>query len=387
MKTDYLFIKLLLFTLIGFGQTTSLLATPPIDGTWVLYTFNGERFTQGETAPKHPILMVDTTTGRIAGNDGCNNFNGAVEVNEDTIEIGLLASTMMACQSEFPDRFAKALGAVMSYRIEGEHLIVKTREGSMRFTREASFLASTLARPHGYWILQSAMGESWESDRANTPFIRFELDTQTLTGFSGCNTFEATINKISAFSIDLERPLALTRKACPDTREVDLFDAIEKARSFSINGNTLTLFLQGGGTLDFRDESAQVGGDSPRPANMPYPEDADLRLNDIWALVAVFGNPFEPSRENHQHPMIEFHLRDMRAMGNTGCNQFSASFLTSENQLKIDPGAMTRRMCPGDLETNFLRALRETTSFTIANLRLNLMNAEGETVMVFRKVD
>jgi heat shock protein HslJ len=122
------------------------------------------------------------------------------------------------------------------------------------------------------------------------------------------------------------------------------------------------------------------------PDNMPYPEDANLTLNDIWALESLFGEPFDRATAR-RHPVIEFHLKDMRVLGNTGCNSFRGSMKTGEERLTIDLGAMTRMYCPGDVEPNFIKAMHATKTFKIEKLRLHLMDEEDEVVAVFKKVD
>jgi heat shock protein HslJ len=52
----------------------------------------GERDTRGEPSLE---FMED---GSYAGSDGCNNLMGSWTVEGDTIDLGVMASTMMACE-------------------------------------------------------------------------------------------------------------------------------------------------------------------------------------------------------------------------------------------------------------------------------------------------
>jgi heat shock protein HslJ len=132
---------------------------------------------------------------------------------------------------------------------------------------------------------------------------------------------------------------------------------------------------------------ALLAGDQ-RPTNLEiYPEDADLRLNDIWAMESLFSKSFQEETNPGKRPILEFHLDQMVVMGNTGCNSFHGKMETSNDELRIKPGVMTRMACPGDLEARFLKALRDTHTFKINKLQLHLIDKHGLTLMVLKKVD
>jgi heat shock protein HslJ len=64
--------------------------------------------------------------GRIAGNTGCNSFNGPYEVNGDTIKIGPLASTKAACTSDELSKqeadYLNALQLATTFQVAGDRL-------------------------------------------------------------------------------------------------------------------------------------------------------------------------------------------------------------------------------------------------------------------------
>ena len=80
----------------------------------------------------------------MAGNGSCNRFTGSVTINNDSLKMGPLASTRMACidnnVSKQEDTYLKALGAATRYAYQDRYLLIYA-EGfakPLRFTPAAS---------------------------------------------------------------------------------------------------------------------------------------------------------------------------------------------------------------------------------------------------------
>lgn len=70
--------------------------------------------------------------GRVTGSDGCNRLSGAVTVEGESLRIGPLAGTRMAClhgQAE-AQAFGAALARAQRYVIRGEVLELLDSEGA-----------------------------------------------------------------------------------------------------------------------------------------------------------------------------------------------------------------------------------------------------------------
>lgn len=79
--------------------------------------------------------------GRIAGSGGCNRFTGKGVIASGKVEIGLLATTRMACPPAVmtqEDKYLKALAASKRYEIGPE--------GLMRFFDEAGAVTVRFSR-------------------------------------------------------------------------------------------------------------------------------------------------------------------------------------------------------------------------------------------------
>jgi heat shock protein HslJ len=116
--------------------------------------------------------------------------------------------------------------------------------------------------------------------------------------------------------------------------------------------------------------------------------DAKLRLNDIWALESIQGKKLELV-DGIKRPQLEIQLRDMRLMGNDGCNGLFGSInYLDDNKITFGPIAGTRMFChPMDISDRFNQQLNNVTGYTLKALKLRLLDSAGEELLLFRKVD
>jgi heat shock protein HslJ len=79
--------------------------------------------------------------GRVAGNASCNRFTGTMLVTGNSIKMGPLATTRMACADNDINRqediYLKALGAAVRYSYEAPDLLIYAEgyEKPLRFMR------------------------------------------------------------------------------------------------------------------------------------------------------------------------------------------------------------------------------------------------------------
>lgn len=132
---------------------------------------------------------------------------------------------------------------------------------------------------------------------------------------------------------------------------------------------------------------AEAAQDTEASKNAP-----DYRLHDIWVLTHIDNVAFDSDLfKNNQSgmPQFEFFVDDKTLRGNTGCNQFSTSFLIIElGKLEIDNAITTRMMCPQmEVETLLQQDFfGKVLDYEIADLQLTLINNNGKSIR-FKKVD
>jgi heat shock protein HslJ len=83
-------------------------------------------------------------------------------------------------------------------------------------------------------------------------------------------------------------------------------------------------------------------------------------------------------------PFLKFNANG-KLSGSTGCNSFNGDYTLESNNLKLTPGAMSKMMCPGTGERDFLSGLKDAASANIKGEVLSVANSAGEEIMKFVK--
>ena len=135
-------------SLTGDGGAVSIDLVPfvpeadrPLAGTtWRLTTLIDGDAASSIFAGTEPTLVVDDLAGRISGSTGCNQFGGPATFREQTVEIGDLVSTQMACDPAVMDQEAfvfEVLGGAATWEIEGTTLRITAADGrALEYTAE-----------------------------------------------------------------------------------------------------------------------------------------------------------------------------------------------------------------------------------------------------------
>jgi len=106
-------------------------------------------------------------------------------------------------------------------------------------------------------------------------------------------------------------------------------------------------------------------------------------LTGKWTLATLAGQPVTLPRP----AFIDFQA-DGGAAGLAGCNRFNSGFVSSGTSLSFKGTAVTRMACIGDamrVEDQFLKAMDQTTAYTIAAKTLALRNATGQVLATLTK--
>lgn len=113
----------------------------------------------------------------------------------------------------------------------------------------------------------------------------------------------------------------------------------------------------------------------------------DYRLHDIWVLESMNGEKVSENNFQKSLPMLEINSAEYTFMGFAGCNQMNGKLFSEKSLLRFTNISTTKMMCPqGNKESEFLAALRSSTTYFIENNRLQLSNIDG-LLLVFKKID
>jgi len=85
---------------------------------WVVTQFNGKDLDREKYKNGLPRFEINTTKSRVSGNDGCNDFNGDIKIENATISFGNLVSTKKACpnMNELKDLLKNISGKTFEYK-------------------------------------------------------------------------------------------------------------------------------------------------------------------------------------------------------------------------------------------------------------------------------
>jgi len=202
------------------------------------------------------LHLVFSPNGRLSGADGCNRLTGSYTLKGETITVGPLAATQMACVTatdELAKKFRSAVagtrrwnilnGRLQLYGATGKALVVFERR-----REAASALQGTT------WQLVEFLGGDDRRLRPDDPAsytIEFAANG-VLAARVDCNRGRGSWKLTPPGQLDLA-PLVLTRAKCPDG---SLHDQIVRqwtsVRSFVIrNGHLFLSLMADGGTYEF----------------------------------------------------------------------------------------------------------------------------------------
>lgn len=103
-----------------------------LNDIWVLKSLSGENVASAKEGErrKDASMEINLSQMRVMGNDGCNSYNGAIElVGQEALKFGVLAGTRMMCvDMALPDAFNKALSKVEKYEIKDLSLFLYDKD-------------------------------------------------------------------------------------------------------------------------------------------------------------------------------------------------------------------------------------------------------------------
>lgn len=214
--------------------------------------------------------------------------------------------------------------------------------------------------------------------RNNVPLIQFNMSAMRVSGIAGCNRITGPV-KQEANYIRFTN-LAMTMMGCPEEmRENEIVKGLNSTTAYTISGDELSLTNPDGVQLVYKKVVDELGSKEGSPEKY-------IILNDIWALESIEGKQVKAEDFMKGVPYLEFHIKDMKYMGKTGCNNLFGTFEATNETIKFGPAAMTKMMCPGDYEQGFIKALNSANRWKVENLHLYLYQDDSE-LMVMKKVD
>lgn len=111
-----------------------------------------------------------------------------------------------------------------------------------------------------------------------------------------------------------------------------------------------------------------------------------LLTANTWSLSSLMGENLDMTEFQAGIPTLNF-LDGGKLAGFAGCNNFSGGFSMENSGLQLDPGAMTKKACPGSGEDEFMNALVKVKSFSVTKDKLTLLDGTSELMSFIPKKD
>lgn len=221
------------------------LTNETLDGNWIITQALGSDVIGDGSVH----IIFDTKDGIVIGNNGCNTFNGKLNIgNANQMSFSDCITTLMACRPEVTDgNVMMALGRTTHYTV----LTEDKQETTIALLDDNNIIVATLTRdPHnllnGVWNIISVDGSKVHLEPM--PSIAFDINSGTFSGNSGCNYMNGNINYDSSeinFAVRLTDAVSTRRMCEPKAMEIEdkVLNTINKVDAFRvINDKRIELY-------------------------------------------------------------------------------------------------------------------------------------------------
>ena len=227
----------------GCGSSSSSSADPAdLEGTpWVL--------TSGVVSASADLAPTATfADGRVAGFGGCNRYSAQYSAKGDTIAVGQVAGTQIACEGAANDvesSYFRALQNADTWSVSGDTLTIRDDAGN-------DLLGYTASTPAGKWTAIQVSGPTAITSPLEGSLVTADFaEDGTLSGTSGCNRYSTTYTQDKGV-LTIGQPIA-TKAACSKPpgvmdQEAAYLAALPTATRFERAAGKLTL-LRTDGTI------------------------------------------------------------------------------------------------------------------------------------------
>ena len=197
-----------------------------------------------EASAARPSALFEN--GIVGGSTGCNRFTAGYTLDGDSIDVGQIASTRMAClppADAIEKAYLAAFGKVSGWRVDGDKLVLLDADRN-------ELLRYAAATPVGEWEATAILqGDAFASPLPGTKLTAGFGSDGKLSGSAGCNRYTASYTTDKG-AIEITKPAA-TRKLCPAPagimeQEAAYLSVLPAAVSYRVDEHSLELLSADG---------------------------------------------------------------------------------------------------------------------------------------------
>jgi heat shock protein HslJ len=337
---------------------------------WVLVSYGDPASPQAVPADT-VITAIFSPDGYVSGTSGCNQYNATYTLQDQQMTLGPVAMTQMACPTgmDIEQAYLSSLGTAQQYAIQGLELSITYNQGAGVLT----YTAANAPLEYSLWTLSMMNGQPVAVETPITAvFTPGEApNTGVISGSSGCNSYSA------GYTLDgnnlTVQPAAMTMMACATGMETEqaYLQALQASVSYEIFADKLVLTNPSG--------------------SLAYSLNRTPLAGALWKLAAMgdITNPQLPVQGSNfaaQFSRIPGAPSGVLT-GTTGCNEYTAAFAASTDEMKINPPISTgNTSCvPGlsEQEQLYFLALNNATTYRISGNTLVIPYDGGKQSLVF----
>lgn len=389
---------------------------------WYLETYKDAQGTQAPLLAGSQITAEFGSDGTLSGSSGCNRYTGSYQVDSDQLQIGALASTMMACLDpaglmEQETAYLQVLSNAASFRLADSKLELLDDDGQVTLVfsetppaaveppastgdvpasisqeglenavyRLDSTASGTVQLTDGVYVEPAAPGSAAQTKVELSDWIAYGLlpDGQTaaavilVSSSGGSGTFYhlALMADASGQAVNLATTFLGDR-------------VIIHALNFDESKIVVELTRQGPEdamccpTLRMLEVYAYQDGELVKVSSV---ELASPSLDGVVWQWAEFQSSDETlvKPENSEAYTLQF-LPDGKLSIKADCNQAMGTYTMNGSQLMLEVGATTLAACPpGSLSEKYLQYLNDVVSYVFQDGDLYLALKMDAGIMKF----
>ncbi|MFZ4717903.1 MAG: META domain-containing protein [Ilumatobacteraceae bacterium] len=199
-------------------------------------------------------VVISFDDGSVVGFSGCNRFRGTYRVDGESLELGALGSTMMACSEdamEVEREVLRRMASVSRFVVGPNGLALTLGEDEVLLTFRAQGSDGLL----GDWAVNGIHHPQRHAILSVRGDLQLTIEDDRISGNAGCNRFSGPLATTDG-GLQIG-PLMSTRMFCEDEeagsgptimeQESALLAALEGATGHRLEGSRLTLTRPDGG--------------------------------------------------------------------------------------------------------------------------------------------